>query len=239
MTALPVRARRTAAAGHYRRVVGPPLLISASVPRAAPAASGEISGDRTGLRLRAVCTRAPGKASTTMNCRTCGHSNPADARFCGACGAALERGESPVAPPAPPSRRPPRRVQPAYHRPLTAALLNAVPFPIGLGYVYLGRWGRVMGSLFARCVGFVLGVTFGASVLFSPTFYPNEVAFAFAAFLAPQVAILALTAWDAWRVADDPGGDVFASRADEPPSTSRRRTPSGSVAMEVANLWRG
>ena len=172
-----------------------------------------------------------------MNCRTCGRGNPAAARFCGACGAVLERREAPVAPPAPPTRTPLTRRLAPHHSPLTAALLNAIPFPIGLGYLYLGRWWRVLGSLFARCGAFVIGVILGASVLFSGTFYPYEVAFAFVAFLASQVAVLALTVRDAWSLADDPCGDVFAWRTDRHPSRLRRAY--NSVEMEVANLRRG
>ena len=33
-----------------------------------------------------------------------------------------------------------------------AAVLNLIPFPIGLGYVLLGRWGRAIVSFFLRVV---------------------------------------------------------------------------------------
>ncbi len=127
------------------------------------------------------------EARTAMTCRSCGHENPRDARFCGTCGAAREPEKRPAA-----TRRPPVRLKVSDKNPWLAAVLNAVPSPFGLGYVYLGRWWRVVGSLFARVLAFVAGVALGILVLFTSYYL---VVLAFAAFLAPQVVVLALMAW--------------------------------------------
>jgi len=123
-------------------------------------------------------------------------------------------------------------------------VLNAVPFPVGLGYVYLGRWWRVAGSLFARVVAFVAGVILGALALFTIwDWYVSTEVFAFlviSAFLGPQVIVLALMIRDAWRLAGDSnGGATSVWRSARPLSTSPRREPFRHVEMEVANAWRG
>lgn len=166
-----------------------------------------------------------------MTCRKCGHEGPADARFCGACGAALEPEKRPAATRRPASsRRALIGPQVSEKSPWLAALLNAVPFPIGLGYVYLGRWWRVAGSLFARGLAFVAGVGVGVVALFAtwdwyaPT--GGSLFFRCTAFLAPQVFVLALMARDAWRLTDDHNIDAaLARRLVRPAATYPRREP--------------
>ena len=176
------------------------------------------------------------------NCRKCGWANLADARFCGACGARLElTSHTAAAPMRPPTRSTPARRQPTRKSPAVAALLNAIPFPIGLGYVYVGRWWRVAGSLFARAGAFVIGIAAGMFVLYNTYHFDEGVIFgAFAAFLAPQVIVHILVIWDAWRIADDHGLDDTAAWGPHRPSAaSPRAPPFSSVEMEVAGLWRG
>ena len=153
-----------------------------------------------------------------MTCRKCGHEGPAGVRFCGACGAALEPEKRPVATRrSPSSRMVPVERQASGKNPWLAAGLNAVPFPFGLGYVYLGHWWRVVGSLFARFGAALVGTVLGVLALMATwDWYAStgvSLSFLFTAFLAPQVVALALTAWDAWRVAeDDNAGAALARR---------------------------
>jgi hypothetical protein len=99
----------------------------------------------------------------------------------------------------------------AMDRSTTAAVLNALPFPAGFGYAYLGQGRWVAVSVFTRIGAFLAGylLAWGVSSAFGS--YGEEslgslaVALGFVAFAAPLAVTLALEARTASRLARSPG----------------------------------
>ncbi|MCI0439813.1 MAG: hypothetical protein L0177_11885 [Chloroflexi bacterium] len=102
-------------------------------------------------------------------------------------------------------------IQLAEKSPGLAALLNALPIPLGFGYYYLGLKRRFVFALIVGCfttaLGVILGLLVTAIFAFRHAFGGGEppelwrlIAFGIGAI--PVLLVAAVSAWDAWRLAE-------------------------------------
>ena len=88
--------------------------------------------------------------------------------------------------------------------PTTAAMLNLIPLPVPLGYVYLGSWERAAGFLLVRIGAAILGIwpgVFFAFVLCGMGCSHTTGYLIWGIVLGPSAAVIAYNAWDAFRIA--------------------------------------
>ena len=90
--------------------------------------------------------------------------------------------------------------------PTTAAMLNLIPLPIPLGYLYLGRWERAVGFLFVRIGAAILGILPGAFfgvVLCGFGCGETTGHLIWGIILGPSAVVVVFNAWDAFRIASE------------------------------------
>jgi len=119
-------------------------------------------------------------------------------------------------------------------KPWLAAALNLVPLPLSLGYAYLDLPVRFAVSLVARCIAATVNVVYLARFVQScETDVCTAHAGEWTLIIGPPLFVIALTAWDAWSVAQ------VHSRT-EPPQTDeslQRRRRSGPGTLFIVGTF--
>ena len=93
----------------------------------------------------------------------------------------------------------PRQLQAVAHNRWLAALLGIFPFPMGLGYVYLGRPARLLGALILAIIVAPFGLFLAVVCVFEGCGFVQTVILA----LVPNLGLSLVFALDSWRIAGD------------------------------------